>query len=179
MGIGKQPTSSAVRVLLIALAAEQELAIDPVVGRELAIDLAVVEPEPAPVEAELEHDLAEAELEHAQVVAELVLAQVVAELEHAQVAAEQVLAQVVAERELAQVEVVPEPGLLRAQPAVALRTKSVIGAHRRDLVPIAAVALAAAAETTRVPAATEAVVAWEVAVTAVAAAGIAVAAVGE
>jgi hypothetical protein len=71
---------------------------------------------------------------------------------------------------------VPEPGPLRVQlVAVALKTKSVIGAHRRDLVPIAAVDLAAAAETTRVPAATGAVIAWEVAVTAVAAAGIAVA----
>jgi hypothetical protein len=101
---------------------------------------------------------------------------VAAELVLAQVAAERELAQVAAERELAQVAAVPEPGPLRVQlVAVALKTKSVIGAHRRDLVPIAAVDLAAAAETTRVPAATGAVIAWEVAVTAVAAAGIAVA----
>jgi hypothetical protein len=147
MGTGKRRINSAVRVLLIVLVAELEH---------------------AQVAAEREHAQVVVELEHAQVVVELERAQVVAERVLAQVAAEQVLAQVAAERVLAQVEVVPEPGLLRAQPAVALRTKSVIGAHRRDLVPIAAVDLAAAAETTRVPAATGAVVAWEVAVTAVA-----------
>jgi hypothetical protein len=72
-----------------------------------------------------------------------------------------------------------EPNPLPGQPAAALKTKSVTGPRRRDLVRlIAAVVLAAAAETTRVPAATEAVVAWEVAVTAVAAAGGIVGAVG-
>ena len=54
---------------------------------------------------------------------------------------------------------------LIAQLAVALRTKSVTAAHRPDLVPLleAEEDLAAAAETTREPAAAEAVIAWEVA----------------
>jgi hypothetical protein len=50
------------------------------------------------------------------------------------------------------------------QVAVALRTRSVTAAHRRGLVPVlTAEDLAAAAETTREPAAAEAVIAWEVA----------------
>jgi len=54
---------------------------------------------------------------------------------------------------------------LIAQLAVALRTKSVTAAHRPDLVPLleAEEDLAAVAETTREPAAAEAVIAWEVA----------------
>ena len=47
--------------------------------------------------------------------------------------------------------------------AVALRTKSVIAAHHPDLVPLLAVEedlAAAVAETTREPAAAEAVIAW-------------------
>jgi len=54
---------------------------------------------------------------------------------------------------------------LIAQLAVALRTKSVIAAHRPDLVPLleAEDLAAAVAETTREPAAAEAVIAWEVA----------------
>ena len=48
--------------------------------------------------------------------------------------------------------------------AVALRTKSVTTAHHRGLVPAPRVEdSAAAAETTREPAAAEAAVAWEVA----------------
>ena len=88
---------------------------------------------------------------------ERVLGPVVArELERGPVAAEleQVLAQVV------------EPEQPVAQLVVALRTKSVTAAHRPDLVPLleAEEDLAAAvAETTREPAATEAVTAWEVA----------------
>ena len=98
------------------------------------------------------------ELERGPVVArELELGPVVArELERGPVAAEleQVLAQVV------------EPEQPVAQLVVALRTKSVTAAHRPDLVPLleAEEDLAAAvAETTREPAATEAVIAWEVA----------------
>jgi hypothetical protein len=70
------------------------------------------------------------------------------------------------ERELVQVEAVLLRGHPPAQLAVALRTKSVTAAHRPDLVPLleAAEDLAAAvAETTREPAAAEAVIAWEVA----------------
>jgi hypothetical protein len=142
MGTGKRRINSAVRVLLIVLVAE------------------------------LEHAQVVVELEHVQVVVELVLAQVAVELEHAQVVvelvlaqveAELVLAQVEAELVLAQVEVVPELDPLRAQLAGVLKTKSVTGVPRRDLVLIVAVALAAAAEITRVLAAAEAVIAWEVA----------------
>ena len=69
------------------------------------------------------------------------------------------------ERELVQVEAVPAREHPRARPAVALRTRSVTAAHRRGLVPLlgAEDLAAAAAETTREPAAAEAVIAWEVA----------------
>ena len=72
---------------------------------------------------------------------------------------------VVPERELVQVEAVPAREHPRARPAVALRTRSVTAAHRRGLVPLlgAEDLAAAAAETTREPAAAEAVIAWEVA----------------
>jgi hypothetical protein len=67
--------------------------------------------------------------------------------------------------ELVQVEAVLVQGHRPAQLAVAPRTKSVIAAHRPDLAPLleAAVDLVAVAETTREPAAAEAVKAWEVA----------------
>jgi len=72
------------------------------------------------------------------------------------------------ELELAQVVVELAPGRVevarRLGPvAVALRTKSVTAAHRPDLVPLPAAEedlAAAVAETTREPAATEAVIAW-------------------
>ena len=77
------------------------------------------------------------------------------------------LAQVAVELEHGPVVVVLVRGHPRAQLAVlALRTKSVTAAHRRDLVPLLAAAedlAAAVAETTREPAAAEAVIAWEVA----------------
>jgi hypothetical protein len=73
---------------------------------------------------------------------------------------ELVIGQVVAVPELAQVPA--ELELVRA--AVPLRTKSVITPHRRDLVPLlGAEDLAAEVETTREPAAVEAVIAWEAA----------------
>jgi hypothetical protein len=85
--------------------------------------------------------------------------------------AEQALAIVRAaarEPESAQVEAVPE----RDPVAVAPRTRSAIAARHRGLVPVPKRVedLAAAAETTRAPAATEAVAAWAAAVTAAAAA---------
>ena len=144
MGTGKRRINSAVRVLLIAL---------------------VVELAPGPVLAELEHVQVQAELEHVQVQAELEHVQGEAEPERVQVEAVPERVQVEAELELVQVEAVPAQGQPRAQLAVALRTKSVTGAHRRGLVlRLAAEDLAAAAaETTREPAAAEAVIAWEVA----------------
>jgi hypothetical protein len=78
------------------------------------------------------------------------------------VAVELELAQVVVELAPGRVEVARRLGPV----AVAPRTKSVTAAHRPDLVPLleAEEDLAAAvAETTREPAAAEAVIAWEVA----------------
>jgi hypothetical protein len=125
MGTGKPRISTAVRVLLIALAAELE--IDPVVAPELApVQVAVQAP---------------------------VIVQGVAEPEHARVVAE-----------LERVPVAAVLGRPRGRLAVAPRTRSATEAHHRDLAPLlAAEDLAAAAETTREPAAAEAVIAWEVA----------------
>jgi hypothetical protein len=83
------------------------------------------------------------------------------------------------ERELVRAAAALVRGHPRARLAVALRTKSVIAAHRPDLVPLleAGEDLAAAvAETTREPAVAEAVIAWEAAVTAAAAAPVTAAA---
>ena len=157
MGTGKQPISTAAaepagKVVQVELAPgrvlakvelgqvavlEQELAIAQVVERELPT---------APVVA-LELVIGPA------VVPELVIGQVKAELELVRVVAE--LEHVLGEAELE---------LVRA--AVPLRTKSVITPHHRGLVPLlgAEEDLAAAeVETTREPAAAEAVIAWEVA----------------
>jgi hypothetical protein len=73
---------------------------------------------------------------------------------------------VVVELELVPAEAVRVLGHLRAQLVVQLRTKSVIAVHHRGRVPLLAAAedLAAAAETTRDPAATEAATAWVAAV---------------
>jgi hypothetical protein len=144
MGTGKPRINSVVRALEIAPAAERE--IDLVVAElvlqvaELAIDLVA--------EQELVIDLvAEQEL-----VIDLV-------------AEQELVIDPVAEQELAidPVAAEQEPGPLRVQLGVALRTKSVTGARRRDLVRLlAAEDLAAgAAETTREPAATEEAGAWE------------------
>ena len=157
MATGKRRINSAVRVLLIALAAE---------------------PEHARVVAELEHDPVAAELV-LQVVAELGHARVVVEPEHAQVVAEPELARAAAQLELDQVGAVAVPGHQRARLAVAPRTKSVTAAHRRGLPLRAAEDLAVVAETTREPAATGEVIAWAAAVTAVAVAAVAVAAEAE
>src|SRR5437868_8743758 len=139
------------------------------------ISTAAAEPAGRAVRVELAPGPGLAELELGQVaVLELVIGQVRAELEHAQVVAELELAQEAAELELVLVAVelehvpegpVPARGHPRAQPAVAPKTKSVTEARRRDLVlRLAAEDLeAAAAETTRGPAAAEVVIAWEVA----------------
>ena len=74
---------------------------------------------------------------------------------------------------IVQVEAVPVQNHRPVLLAVPPRTKSVTAPHRPDLVPLleAAEDLAAAvAETTREPAAAEAVIAWEVAATAAVAA---------
>jgi uncharacterized membrane protein len=110
------------------------------------------------------------ELQLVLVQAELALAQVaVPELELGR-AAEQGLGQVAAEQVLAPVVAVAVPDHPRARLGVALRTKSVIALHRRGLPRLAVEELAAVAETTHEPAATEAAVAWAAAVTVAAAA---------
>ena len=169
METGKQPISLAdvapvapvVPVVRVALVVSEDPAVSAVraasVVSESPAEPAARERELVQVEPELERDpVVGLELEHDPVVAlEQVLEQVVAlELEHDPVVAlEQVHGQVVG--------LVP----LIAQLAVALRTKSVTAAHRPDLVPLleAEEDLAAVAETTREPAAAEAVIAWEVA----------------
>src|SRR5436309_1461625 len=152
-------------------------------GAELAIARAAEpELETVLVAAELEHAQPVAELERDREPAELELVPVEVELELVQVAAELGLVQVQAEPERDLVVAVPVRGLVEAEPelapgvaepvrghprarlAVALKTKSVTGAHRRDLPLLAAEDLVAgAAETTREPAAAEEVIAWEVA----------------
>jgi predicted RNA methylase len=127
----------AVLELVIGLAVVPELETAPVVALELVIGPVVV-PELVigQVEAELALEIGPA------VVPELVTGQVEAELEHGQGEAE--------------LEVV--------RAAVPLRTKSVITAHHRGLVPLlGAEDLAAEVETTREPAVAEAVIAWEAA----------------
>ena len=138
----------------IALVVEQEPEIAPA-----AAELAIV-----PVVEELEQNLVAAELERDPVAEELEQ-NPVAEPEHVPVAAELEHDPVVVELELVQVEAVLAPSHRRAQLAAALRTKSVIAAHRRGLVPLLAVedSAAAAVETTREPVAVEAVIAWEAA----------------
>ena len=97
-----------------------------------------------------------------EALAELVVR--VVEPELSQEEAEQALGPVAAALELSRVE-----GLGLVQVAVAPRTKSAIAAHHRGLVAVPrAEDSAAAAETTRVPAATEAAKAWEAAATAAA-----------
>jgi len=102
-----------------------------------------------------------------QVAAELTpeIDRAVAAVERDQAEAELEPAQAVVEREHVPAAPVLARGHPHARLAVAPTTKSVTAAHRRDLVPLlAAEDLAAgAAETTREPAAAEAVIAWEVA----------------
>src|SRR5207247_10971164 len=112
-----------------------------------------------PVEAELALDPVEAERELAQAAEELELGPVVVELELNRVEGPEPV-QVAVELARGQVEAVPE----RDPVAVALRTKTATAAHPHDLVPAPRVEdSAAAAETTREPAAAEAAVAWEAA----------------
>jgi hypothetical protein len=120
-----------------------------------------------PAVLELGRELVRVEAEPGQdpVAEELALVQ-------AEVALE--LSPVAEEREHVQAEVALELSpvaeeLVLVQVAVALRTKSATAAHPHDLVPAPRVEdSAAAVETTRDPAATEAGVAWAAAVTAVA-----------
>jgi hypothetical protein len=155
MGTGKRRINSVVRALEIAPAAE--LGTDQVVAREPAI---------VPVEELALAIVPVAEVRVLQEVAGLAIAQEVAELGTDPVVAREPAIVPVEELALAidQVVVVPELGLLPDQLARVLKTKSVTAAHRRDLPLLAAEDLAAAAAgTTREPAATEAGEAWEAA----------------
>jgi hypothetical protein len=149
MVTGEPRTSSAVRV-----PAELEIAAVQVIGQEAL--------------AELDVPVAQVELEalaglEDQVVPAVRAALVVPENQVAPVGlAVQVAPVALANRvalELVPVVAVPEQVLV--QVAVALRTRSATAAHHRGQVPVlAAEDLAAAAETTREPAAAEAVRAW-------------------
>jgi DUF2950 family protein len=167
MGTGRRRISLAGRGLAARVVGSR------VLGPELA---RVVAPELALAQgvAGLEHARAGVELGPVPEVAELELGPAVAELELVQVAAELEQNRVAVKLELAPeevalglVQVVVELEL--APVAVAPKIKSVTAAHHHGLVPLrlAAEDLAAAAETTHGPAATEAAEAW-------AAAGIAV-----
>jgi hypothetical protein len=168
MGTGKPRISTAGKVL------EAKAEGEPVLELELVL-----------VQAELELVLVAAAEELSQVVAEPETAPAVAlelvigpaavpELETVPVVA-LALGIVLAVAQALEIDpaVVPELVIGQGQAelelvraAVALRTKSVTAAHRPDLVPLleAEEDLAAAvAETTREPAAAEAVIAWEVA----------------
>ena len=145
METGKRRISLAVR-LAARVAGSLALArvLDPVAEREL---------ERGPAAAELERDLVVVELELVLAAVELELVPVAVELEHGLV---------VAELELDPAAAAPVQDRRPAQLAVAVRTKSGIAAHHPDQVPLLAVEedLAAAAETTREPAAAEAATAW-------------------
>ena len=160
MGIGRlQINMGAQLEARVADRRVRELELGPVVALELEL---------GPVAArELELVQVAAEREPVPVVVVLALGPVVAE---AVPVPSQPLAQVV-EQVLAQAVALE---LVLVQVAVALRTKSATAAHPHDLVPAPRVEdLAAAAETTREPVAAEAVIAWEVADTAVVAAAVA------
>ena len=151
MGIGRlQINMGAQLEARVADRRVRELELGPVAARELELG-PVAAPEPELVQVA-------AEREPVPVVVVLALGPVVAE---AVPVPSQPLAQVV-EQVLAQAVALE---LVLVQVAVALRTRSVTAAHRRGLVPLlgAEDLAAAAAETTREPAATEAVIAWEVA----------------
>jgi hypothetical protein len=175
MATGILPTNlaDAVRVAPAALVEPEDPAalavpaalVEPEDLVELAVSAALVEPED-PVELVVRAALAVPEDPAALAVPEspAVLVALVAPAVRAALVVSERPAVPVA-RELVRVEAVAVPSHLRAPLAVALRTKSVIAAHRPDLAPLleAAVDLVAVAETTREPAAAEAVIAWAVA----------------
>jgi hypothetical protein len=145
MGTGKRRISTAARL-------EAKAEGEPVLELELV-----------QVQAELERaQAAVPELEHVPVVPARRRGPAAAEQERDPVEVEQERDPAAAQLELVPVEVARRLGPV----AVAPRTKLVTGAHHHGLVPLleAEEDLAAAvAETTREPAAAEAVIAWEVA----------------
>jgi hypothetical protein len=154
MGIGKQPTNSAVRVL-VAQAALVIARVAPgvPVAQEAQAGLAVQ----AAQEALAGLAVQVAREAQAGLAAQVAPAGLELETVPAVVEREPVPA---AAQELAPVAAEQVPGHPRAQLGAPERTKSVIGAHRRDLPLLAAEDLAVAAETTRERAVTEAAVAW-------------------
>jgi hypothetical protein len=136
-----------------------ELEIDQVV-EALAHGPAVVELEHDPVAAGPAHAQEVAELEHDPVAAEPAHAQEGVELEHGQVVEALAHGPAVVERVHDPVVAEPARDHPRAHLGVLGETRSVTAAHHRALAPLGEEDLAAAAETTHVPAATGAVVAW-------------------
>jgi hypothetical protein len=125
-----------------------------VTARALALEIVLVvalEPELVLVVAPLEQDPVAVKLARVRVEVVLDLVQVAVELEVVPVAARLGLVPAV---------VVPVPGHPRARLAVPRGIKSEIAAHHRDLAHLVVGDLAAAAETTHEPAATEAAAAW-------------------
>jgi hypothetical protein len=150
MGTGKRRINSAARGLAARVVGSRGL--KPELARVAAPELAPVQvavQAPVLVQGvpELEHARAEAELERGLGVVEPELVQAGAELALVRVAA-------------------PVPNLRPDQLEGRRKTRSAIAAHPHGLVPLLAGAedLAAAAETTRDPAATEAGIAWAAAV---------------
>jgi hypothetical protein len=159
MGTGKRRINSAARGLAARVVGSRGL--EPELARVAAPELAPVQvavQAPVLVQGvpELEHARAEAELERGLGVVEPELVQAGAELALVQAGAELALVQVAA----------PVPNLRPDQLEGRRKTRSAIAAHPHGLVPLLAGAedLAAAAETTRDPAATEAGIAWAAAV---------------
>ena len=155
MATGKRRISLAVRGLAAKVAGSRVLEPERApVAAELELDRVAAERALVRVEVALGPDLVAVALELDLVAVELELDPVAAELEHDPVAVE---------RELGRVEAVAAPGHPRGHLAVPPGTKLVIAAHRRGLPLLAAEDLVVAAEITREPAATEAAGAWEAA----------------
>ena len=149
METGKQPISLAdvAPVARVALVVPED-PVAPVVPENPVVPAARVVPESPAVPVALE----------LQTVPVAVQAPAIARAVRAQL-----IVRAAGELERGQAVAVPVLGHRHVQPAIPLRTKSVTTAHRPDLVPLleAEEDLAAAvAETTREPAAAEAVIAW-------------------
>jgi hypothetical protein len=142
-------------VLVVALEPELVLVVAPLEQDPVAVKLARVR-----VEVVLELVLVVAPLEQNPVAVKLARVRVEVVLDLVQVAVELEVVPVAARLGLVPAVVVPVPGHPRARLAVPRGIKSEIAAHHRDLAHLVVGDLAAAAETTHEPAATEAAAAW-------------------
>jgi len=166
MGTGKQPISLAVRGLEIVPAVR----VASVVPEDPAVRVVLESPAVLPVALVVQEDRV---VPAARVVSENPAVPVALELQTVPVAVRArvivpgagpglAIVRAAGQLQHAPVVAVPVLGHRHVQPAIPLRTKSVTAAHRPDLVPLleAEEDLAAVAETTREPAAAEAVTAW-------------------